>query len=203
MYDTIIDFSNKADTNPATFLVLASGNIHIENLHFKSTKEIAATNAINANSDVDGTLIKNITFDDTLTYGAFSYSLTTKKNFILKNDVPTLKSQIDSVAADMRFIGVSTFDTTLGKPVWWNGRDWSDANGEEPEIRQKAGTWSKRPNADGSYLENGYMYFLLETEPDEDPDGNPIESLTGNGKAIWWIQDGRKWVDATGATVTG
>ena len=68
---------------------------------------------------------------------------------------------------------------------------------------KRAGTWSQRPNADGSYLENGYMYFLLETEPDEDPDGNPIESLTGNGKAIWWIQDGRKWVDAAGATVTG
>lgn len=58
-------------------------------------------------------------------------------------------------------------------------------------------------NADGSFLDNGFQYFLLESEPDEDPDGNPMESITGNGKPIWWIQDSGKWVDATGATVTG
>ena len=91
------------------------------------------------------------------------------------------------------------FDTTLNKPLWWNGRGWVGAEGNI----QRAGTWSQRPNADGSFLENGFQYFLLESEPDEDPDGNPIESLTGNGKAIWWIQDGRKWVDALGNTITG
>jgi len=26
-------------------------------------------------------------------------------------------------------IGFTYFDTTLGKPIWWNGSGWKDANG--------------------------------------------------------------------------
>jgi len=28
-----------------------------------------------------------------------------------------------------RQLGKIYFDTTLGKPIWWNGTDWVDANG--------------------------------------------------------------------------
>ena len=95
--------------------------------------------------------------------------------------------------------GQCFFDTTLGKPIWWNGTEWINT---EVELRT-AGTWSQRPNADGTVLENGFQFFLLESTPDTDPEGQPIESITGNGKPIWWIQDSQKWVDAFGNTVTG
>lgn len=26
-------------------------------------------------------------------------------------------------------VGFEYFDTTLGKPIWWNGNDWVDATG--------------------------------------------------------------------------
>ena len=29
----------------------------------------------------------------------------------------------------MATIGVSYFDTTLGRPIWWNGTNWVDATG--------------------------------------------------------------------------
>jgi hypothetical protein len=99
------------------------------------------------------------------------------------------------------YTGEMLFDTTLNKPIWWNGTEWLEGDNQAGGI-QRVGTWSQRPNADGSYLDSGFQYFLLESEPDEDPEGNPIESLTGNGKPIWWIQDGRKWVDASGNTIT-
>ena len=98
--------------------------------------------------------------------------------------------------------GFLYYDTTLGKLILWNGTEWVESDSQAAGIK-RAGTWSQRPNADGSFLDNGFQYFLLESEPDEDPDGNPMESITGNGKPIWWIQDGRKWVDAFGNTITG
>lgn len=99
-------------------------------------------------------------------------------------------------------LGESVYITHLNKPVWWNGTEWVEGDNRAAGIK-RAGTWSQRPNADGSFLENGFQYFLLESEPDEDPEGNPMESITGNGKPIWWIQDSRKWVDALGNTITG
>ena len=30
--------------------------------------------------------------------------------------------------------GFQYFDTDLGKPVWWNGEYWVDANGENPDV---------------------------------------------------------------------
>ena len=27
------------------------------------------------------------------------------------------------------YVGLSMFDTTLGKPIWWDGSDWVDATG--------------------------------------------------------------------------
>ena len=31
-------------------------------------------------------------------------------------------------------IGFQYFDTDLGKPIWWNGESWVDANGENPDA---------------------------------------------------------------------
>ena len=36
----------------------------------------------------------------------------------------TLNSSLGDLA-----IGQQAFDTTLGAPVWWNGKDWVDATG--------------------------------------------------------------------------
>ena len=99
-------------------------------------------------------------------------------------------------------VGQYRFDKALNKPIWWNGTEWVEGDNQAAGIK-RAGTWSQRPNADGSYLENGFQYFLLESTQDTDPEGHPMESLTGNGKPIWWIQSSRKWVDAFGNTITG
>ena len=51
----------------------------------------------------------------------------------LRRWVPTQPSQ--SVATSSRpslgasDAGASVFDTTLGKPIWWNGTAWVDATG--------------------------------------------------------------------------
>lgn len=30
--------------------------------------------------------------------------------------------------------GFCYFDTDLGKPLWWNGEGWVDANGSNPDV---------------------------------------------------------------------
>lgn len=91
--------------------------------------------------------------------------------------------------SDNLYAGHQFFCSDFHKPIWWDGTEWVESDGQ-PAGSQRTGTWAQRPNADGSFLDNGFQYFLL-------------ESTTGNGKPIWWSQGGSKWVDATGATVTG
>lgn len=43
---------------------------------------------------------------------------------------PSLNTAVSStVGKDMYNLGYYYFDTTLGKPIWWNGDDWVDATG--------------------------------------------------------------------------
>jgi hypothetical protein len=43
----------------------------------------------------------------------------------------TSKSGPSSERPTNCFVGMIYFDTTLGRPIWWNGSDWVDANGKK------------------------------------------------------------------------
>ena len=74
--------------------------------------------------------------------------------------------------------GMAFYDTTLHKPLWWNGSRWSDSNNEAAVAH--SGTTGARP--DSTDLTIGFQYFD-----------------TTLNKPIWWA--GMNWVDATGMTV--
>lgn len=53
--------------------------------------------------------------------------------------------------------GYKYFDTTLNKPIWWNGTKWVDYNGN-PADAKTSGTTSERP----SDVNVGFQYFDTE-----------------------------------------
>lgn len=65
--------------------------------------------------------------------------------------------------------GWQYYDTTIGRPIWWNGSSWLD-----PRVEQ-SGLTAARPASPAT----GQVYFD-----------------TTLGKPIWW--NGTGWVDATG-----
>jgi hypothetical protein len=44
--------------------------------------------------------------------------------------VTTASTPTDSRPTSNLTIGQSIFDTTLGQPIWYNGTEWVDANGD-------------------------------------------------------------------------
>lgn len=50
--------------------------------------------------------------------------------------------------------GYKYFDTTLNKPIWWNGTKWVDYNGNDADVKT-SGTTSERP----SDVITGFQYF--------------------------------------------
>ena len=52
------------------------------------------------------------------------------------------------------YIGKSYFDTTLNKPIWWNGTKWVDYNGNDADVKT-SGTTAQRP----SDVITGFQYF--------------------------------------------
>lgn len=53
--------------------------------------------------------------------------------------------------------GYKYFDTTLNKPIWWNGTKWVDYNGNDADVKT-SGTTSERP----SNVTVGFQYFDTE-----------------------------------------
>lgn len=77
-------------------------------------------------------------------------------------------------------IGYLYFDTTLNKPIWWNGANWVDSNNNSINSLIQ-GTTQQRP----TNVKAGFYYFD-----------------TTLNKPIWKKDDtSEDWVDATGAKV--
>lgn len=51
-------------------------------------------------------------------------------------------------------VGYKYFDTTLNKPIWWNGTKWVDYNGNNADVKT-SGTTAQRP----SDVITGFQYF--------------------------------------------
>ena len=74
--------------------------------------------------------------------------------------------------------GFRYYDTTLHKPLWWNGTNWTDANNNGPVAT--FGSTGNRPAT--NYVNVGFQYFD-----------------TTLNKPIWWA--GMNWVDSNGMEV--
>ena len=73
--------------------------------------------------------------------------------------------------------GISCYDTTLKKPIWWDGTTWIEEDGEAAGIK-RTGTSAQRPTPTNI----GFKYFD-----------------TSLGKPIYW--NGSSWTDTNGETV--
>jgi hypothetical protein len=83
-------------------------------------------------------------------------------------------------------IGYDFFYTPLGKPNYWSGTKWVEADGATADVK-RCGTTTNRPN--GSDIYEGFIYFDTTL-------GKPVYA-----KEIDAEHDTVTWVDATGATV--
>ena len=71
-------------------------------------------------------------FNDPLARNALGYSVTEKVNNYTWNvaEIPiVIRGATASRPSTNKYIGLTYFDTTLGKPVYWNGSNWVDATG--------------------------------------------------------------------------
>lgn len=64
------------------------------------------------------------------------------------------KSLYGSERPSNKDIGDEFFDTTLNKPIWWNGTKWVDYNGNDADAKT-SGTTAQRP----SDVITGFQYF--------------------------------------------
>lgn len=60
----------------------------------------------------------------------------------------------ESRPSDNITVGYKYFDTTLNKPIWWNGTKWVDYNGNDADAKT-SGTTTQRP----SDVITGFQYF--------------------------------------------
>lgn len=60
----------------------------------------------------------------------------------------------ESRPSDNITVGYKYFDTTLNKPIWWNGTKWVDYNGNDADAKT-SGTTAQRP----SDVITGFQYF--------------------------------------------
>lgn len=116
-------------------------------------------------------------------YDGIGYPLffSSKNTWINPDTTPYNTNKIGS--SEDRFYGISKkadrcfFDTTLGKPIFYNGEKWVDSEGNDADYKKTAKS-NERPE----YPKIGFNFYD-----------------TTINKPIWWT--GEKWVDATGAEV--
>lgn len=85
--------------------------------------------------------------------------------------------------------GFEYFDTTLNKPVWWNGTEWIDSEGNDVDSTPiTSGTFANKPTG----VDIGYAYFCTDKQTTEG---------TTNGIMIYYKGD-NVWVDALGRVVS-
>ena len=113
------------------------------------------------------------------------------KNYSKSNKVPFLKNGISSGDTSSRPtnipIGFQYFDTTLNKPIWWNGTNWVDKDGNNADFKSQ-GTFAEKPSS--SYI--GFAYFCTDKQ---------TTGGTTNGIIIYH-KGGDVWVDALGRIVS-
>lgn len=92
----------------------------------------------------------------------------------------------NSIATE-KSIGDFYFDTTLNKPIWWNGTNWVDKDGNNADFKSQ-GTFAKKP----SNPPTGFAYFCTDKQTTEG---------TTNGIIIYH-KGNNVWVDALGRVIS-
>lgn len=85
-------------------------------------------------------------------------------------------------------VGCQYFDTTVGKPIFWNGSAWVETDGESAGIR-RSGTFGQKPTPTNA----GFQYFCTS--------GASIDGGTTEKTNIVIYYTGSGWVDANGNAV--
>lgn len=86
-------------------------------------------------------------------------------------------------------VGQEYFDTTLGKPIWWNGSRWVDKDGYTA-YRNK-GTQMLAAGYSLASTDAGFRFFISESDE--------FNSSDRVGKNIYWTGGG--WVDNAGTSI--
>ena len=112
------------------------------------------------------------------------------ESIIGEGNIDTIKSGV-TLARPTNNIkeGFQYFDTILGKPIYWNGTKWVDAEGNDADSTPiTSGTFANKPTG----VDVGYAYFCT--------DKQTIEGST-NGIMIYH-KGNNVWVDALGRVVS-
>ena len=102
---------------------------------------------------------------------------------------PPFSEQYGSVKNSIS--GFQYFDTTLGKPVWWNGTAWVDATSVISGT-STSGTFANRPTVSANSIPIGFKYFCT--------DKQTTEGVTDGIEIIHKGDD--VWVDALGRVIS-
>lgn len=85
--------------------------------------------------------------------------------------------------------GFEYFDTTINKPIWWNGTEWVDSEGNNADsIPITSGTFANKPTG----VDIGYAYFCTDRQTTEG---------STNGIMIYY-KGSNTWVDTLGRTIS-
>ena len=108
-------------------------------------------------------------------------------NITFNKGTTTNRPSNDFLSTFNQYIGFKYFDTTLGKPVFWNGTSWVDANGILADVLRE-GNFSQKPNA----APVGFAYFCTDKQTTE-----------GSTNGIMIYHKGNNvWVDAFGRVIS-
>lgn len=99
------------------------------------------------------------------------------------NDRPTTLTDTDT--------GYTYYDTSINKPIYWNGSKWVDENNISIDTL-KFGTFNQKPTIDTHNIPIGYKYFCTDRQ-----------STEGGTNGIEIIHKGNNvWVDALGRVIS-
>lgn len=183
-------YQEQLNINPVIENIVYNNNI----INFKG----GITDLYNIRGDIQ--FIKNLTYCNntvrakTIKFKNRSlYSIENTK-FNISNNIITTSDNTgennkgeSSIRPKLISIGFQYFDTTLNKPIWWNGTKWVDKDGNNADFKSQ-GTFAEKPSS--SYI--GFAYFCTDKQTTEG---------TTNGIMIYHKGE-NVWVDALGRVVS-
>lgn len=112
---------------------------------------------------------------------------TAQKIEISYNKIEKTFGSTSSRPSNNLYKGFQHFDTTLNKPIWWNGTEWVDSEGNDADS-PISGSFADRPTG----VKVGYSYFCTDKQTTEG---------STNGIMIYY-KGSNTWVDALGRVVS-
>lgn len=92
-------------------------------------------------------------------------------------------------------VGLIYFDTDLNQPIWWNGNQWVNSNGDNADIPHKGNT-DKLPNAKNVSV--GFVYYDTDTNTMYMSNGESWDIINCCGN----IEDVIIWANLFGDIIT-